>query len=189
VRAWARAGLVGALLLGVGLCGRAWHAPGPTATCHSGLVQEKFPVSDFYVTCATVIPVLFLAAAFQGPYYQALAEWASELRGRARLAKTPEERESADPAYVGGLYVWYLAAAILVAASAGEFFALFALFRGLESWQWQRGMVLASTLALMLVVVAGPVMSYVGTIRRKNREAAHGQPPSATSDGDQPGAS
>jgi hypothetical protein len=38
------------------------------------LVQEKIPISEFYVTCATVIPVLFLAAAVQGGVYASLLQ-------------------------------------------------------------------------------------------------------------------
>ena len=50
------------------------------ATCHPVLVANNFP-SDFYVTCASVIPVLFLALAVQGRVY----EWVLSLNRSAFL--------------------------------------------------------------------------------------------------------
>ena len=43
--------------------------PRRTVRCHSVLTAKHFP-SDFYVTCVTVMPVLFLAVAAQQKAYE-----------------------------------------------------------------------------------------------------------------------
>jgi hypothetical protein len=40
--------------------------------------------SDFYVTAATVIPVLYLALAVQGPALDEMIRWLRALGGRSR---------------------------------------------------------------------------------------------------------
>jgi hypothetical protein len=125
-----------------GLIPRLGQAP----RCHSDLMAKNFN-ADFYVTCATVIPVLFLAVAVQGPTYESLFKAA--LRADART-----ERRYASLALV----LLNIAVVIVFAGSGGEGMALWTLYRGSEVSGW-RGWVFGLTLFLVAVVVAGPVLS------------------------------
>ena len=127
--------------------------------------------SDLYATCATVIPVLFLAAAVQGTYYQALLDWSWEVGGKINLIAMIANPVASIKKISASAILRNLAWAILLVAGAGEFLALYAIYRGSESWHWQRLVVFLSTLALMLVVVVGPPMTYRGAIKKKQREA------------------
>ena len=139
-------------------------------------MAKHFP-SDFYVTCATVIPVLFLAVAVQGRVYESVVRalrradmtafryelaqrsWSGSGRdlsapGRAGLLL----RARADLAGVATLALLYVAALILIAGGAGEALALWILYRGSEV-SGGRPVVLGSTLVLVAVVVTAPFLA------------------------------
>jgi len=108
-------------------------------------MTEKFN-ADFYVTCATVIPVLFLAAAVQGQAFIFLLQRAG--RGTSRQRQWLTLR-----------FFRLRVAAIVIAGIVGEPVALWALYRESER-PWQRPTVLAATLILLLAVAAAPVGTY-----------------------------
>jgi hypothetical protein len=69
--------------------------------------------ADFYVTCATVIPVLFVAVAVQGRTYESIL------------------RVVASPGSIS-FSALQLGMLILIAGGAGEALAIFVLYRGSE---------------------------------------------------------
>jgi hypothetical protein len=130
--------------------------------------NNKFP-SDFYVTCATVIPVLFLAVAVQG------RTWESMLRSYRTADQVASEdfarkwrgarswRERAKVVFVGRgsanfkssnltLAILY----VIAAGTFGEFMALLTLYRGSEV-RGGRFIVFVATLILVAAVAAGPI--------------------------------
>ena len=131
----------------------------------------EFPVVDFYVTCATVLAVLFLAVAVEGKTWESL------------VAPRPMG-QVVSFGYVGRavarLNFAYL---ILWAGIAGELFALFALFRGAE-FLGQRAVVFGATMFLVIAVVDVPIRAW----RKLQREAADEQLAEQTQgDGARPG--
>jgi hypothetical protein len=134
-------------------------------------VADKFP-SDFYVTCATVIPVLFLAVAVQGRTFESVlrnyrtADRASAedlalkmrgvwtRRGRAKqvwLNRMGSSNVRASNAALAATW-------IMLAGTVGEFIALVSLYRGSEVTSG-RATVLVATLILVVAVAAGPFWS------------------------------
>jgi hypothetical protein len=92
-------------------------------------LTEKFN-ADFYVTCATVIPVLFLAAAVQGQAFVFLLQ-----RARRRTARQRQ--------WITLRFFRFHVAAIVIAGIAGEPIALWALYgnprgRGSGRQYWWR---------------------------------------------------
>jgi hypothetical protein len=137
----------------------------------SGLMSKNFPV-DFYVTCATVIPVLFLAAAIQGNAYT------NVLGAAMKAAETEPGATRGTKAYAFarsrllrliGYWIW-------CAGAIGEFLALLALYQGHED-SGSRLMVFLSTILLVVAVAAGPLDSYL-KLRASMRD---GRPSSVTS--------
>jgi len=112
-------------------------------------MTEKFN-ADFYVTCATVIPVLFLAAAVQGQAFAFLLQRAR--RGTARQRQ-----------WITLRFFRFRIAAIVIAGIAGEPIALWALYRESER-PWQRPTVLVATLILLLAVAAAPIGAYADRV-------------------------
>jgi hypothetical protein len=126
------------------------HNPSHDAECHPVLVAKHFP-SDFYVTCATVIPVLFLAVAVQGRTYESVLQAAR----RALPNSSASERARRPWRWLRQLWgivkSWVLqiiACAVVVAGGYGEVEALLALYRGSEA-PGQRWAVLLTTLILV----------------------------------------
>jgi len=93
--------------------------PGQTALTSASLA--------LYATAATVIPVLFLAIAVQGPAYQNMLQ--------ASVARVRSQPGARGPRRVlGNVVSWLLLAAayvILIAAGAGELGALVAMYSGI----------------------------------------------------------
>jgi hypothetical protein len=122
-------------------------------------VVDKFQ-PDFYVTCATVIPVLFLAFAVQGQGYRSMIRAARKVNRGYNLwrrgAHPRRERAwrwlRARPwSLVAGL-----GAAIVGAGFLGEYFALLALFQRSEIYT-QRVGVFVATILLAVAVTVGPM--------------------------------
>lgn len=128
---------------------------------------------DFYVTCATVIPVLYLALVVQGSTYQAM------LRRAVHAAHTRSRRAALRP----------LGAYLVVAAGAlGEVFALVALFMGSDT-ESMRVSVLIMTLIMVAVAGAGPTFRWWRAVSEALIETQRGGPPPAAGVGHgQPGA-
>lgn len=105
--------------------------------------------ADFYVTCATVIPVLFIAAAVQR---QALIFLLNRV-GR----RTVRHRELQ--------FLRFRAAVIVIAGVVGEVIALLALYWRSEM-PWQRLMVLLATLILVAAVGVAPIRSYADWVEQ-----------------------
>jgi len=112
--------------------------------------------ADFYVTCATVIPVLFVSLTVQAQSYE------SELRQGERM---PLRRRwlLLNAAY---LYV--------VFGGIGELVALLALFGRSDALVW-RVTVLISTLLLLSAVMFGPAYGYLRTGRVVRRRSGPGE--------------
>jgi hypothetical protein len=103
--------------------------------------------ADFYVTCATVIPVLLIAAAVQR---QALIFLLHRV-GR----RTVRHRELR--------FLRFRASVIVIAGVVGEVIALLALYWRSEI-PWQRPMALVATLILFGVIAAGPIRAYADLV-------------------------
>ena len=127
--------------------------------CHSDPMTEKFN-ADFYITCATVIPVLFLAAAIQGQAFVFLLQRAG--RGTARQRQWITRR-----------FFRFRVAAIVIAGIVGEPIALWALYRESER-PWQRPTVLVATLILLVAVAAAPVGTYADHVAQFLDQAMKG---------------
>ena len=135
-------------------------APAPRAFNH-----------DFYVTAATVIPVLFLALAVQGRVYEGLLRAAlTTLRvKRAGRDRFPVIHVTAGFRLpwlailtVNGL-LWLTAFLIPVAGYMGEQRAVTALYDGHDD-SVTRPIVLFTTLFLFLVVAMGPMLTLIRVI-------------------------
>jgi formate hydrogenlyase subunit 3/multisubunit Na+/H+ antiporter MnhD subunit len=122
-------------------------------------VAKHFP-SDFYVTCASVIPVLFLAVSLQG------SAWGSLRRQTFGAADALERFGRSSPVrrIFTSVLVSTVGAALLImfAGGVGEFFALLALFGGSE-FPGQRVIVFVATLILVAAVVVTSYMTFMGT--------------------------
>jgi hypothetical protein len=119
--------------------------PGVLVGLAEHIVAKSFP-SDFYVTCATVIPVLFVALIVQGGAYEAM------LRTALDAAQTLPRRNRdifAAHALPVAAYLTFVAGLI------GEALALFFLYRGADTHA-MRIIVLIMTLILLVVVTAVP---------------------------------
>lgn len=102
-------------------------------------VQHSFN-ADFYVTTATVIPVLYLALAIQGPLYTELIRHLNEALSNRQLIYLPL-RLAAYP--------------ILAAAFFGELSAISALYYRSDS-HLERQVAFASVIILLIAVLAKP---------------------------------
>jgi hypothetical protein len=110
--------------------------------------------ADFYVTCATVIPVLFLVVAVRAGRY---------------------ESELANKKVHGIQLLLAIAYGSVVLASVGEFGALLQLLLRQDRPVW-RAIVFATTLLLLLVVLFSPSLGWWRAITGKVRV----NPPSVT---------
>jgi hypothetical protein len=145
-------------------------------------MADKLP-SDFYVTCATVIPVLFLAVAVQGRTFESIlrayrtADQASAEDIARRLRDAHSRRERAkqvrqhrwSSARMKSSLSILTAFFIVGAGTVGEFIALLTLYRGSEVTTNQylvasgRFIVLVATLILVAAVAAGPIWASLQT--------------------------
>jgi hypothetical protein len=125
-------------------------------------MAKNFP-SDFYVTCATVIPVLFLAVAVQGRAYEAMLRVVAENSRRSPGSWGGLLRDTATSMF----FIWF-AWLIVLAGAFGEFYALLALYRESEFHLFRlesRATVFAATLILVVAVAAGPLLAYLNSAR------------------------
>jgi hypothetical protein len=135
--------------------GAIWHSHSShAARCHPVPVDKHFN-ADFYVTCATVIPVLFLALVVQGGTYENMLRTAMEAAHR----HPGRGRDGAASAFLPA--VAYLT---LVAGVLGEAFALGALFSRWDTTA-SRATVMVMTLFLLVVIAAGPAWKFFGVQR------------------------
>jgi hypothetical protein len=139
---------------------------------------------DFYVTCATVIPVLFLAVAVQGRPYQSVLgaslKAAQPMRGGPRMHRLAGRPMRRLGSYVASRFLDLIAFTILSAGVLGEFLALLALYRGSDN-PGTRMTVLLATLVLVVAVVTGPLLGWSKLLderrelRYQSREEATGE--------------
>jgi pimeloyl-ACP methyl ester carboxylesterase len=120
---------------------------------------------DFYVTCATVIPVLFLAVAVQGTSYQDLLDM---------LVKVAMAPQNAPPirkfwAYMAAGLTALVGYLVVGLGVGGEIAALYALYRGHEDGE--REIVLVATLMLVAAAAAGPVQHSFSAAAKSTRWA------------------
>jgi hypothetical protein len=129
-------------------------APNLSLGCHIDFVAKSFD-PNFYIVCATVIPVLFLAVAVQGSAYKTVLEaamtaartktsggWTHQLRALA-LSRTLQ---------LIGYAIW-------CAGALGEVLALMVLYQDPED-SGTRITVFLATVFLTFVVGAGPLRAY-----------------------------
>lgn len=145
-------------------------------------MMDKNFSPDFYVTCATVIPVLFLAVSVQGR----VSEFVE--RGWLAMQRQPYASQPwmrwlklmAPPMFWTGLVYIVISAGFI-----GEVGALSALYRGSEE-PGQRMTVFTATLILVPIVAVGPVHSWrPRAVKQGTDELEHDEPGQA-SDADTP---
>lgn len=150
---------------------------GRVTGCHSGPVAKNFS-PDFYVTCATVIPVLFLAVAVQGRTYVNYASDFSlsfafdrnrDLWGAWWLRDLIVARMLL--AIAGSWLAVITAIAVAITCALGEGLAVYVLYQGSEP-TFARPLVLVATLLLMVIAFAGPFLT-IGS-ERQGRQAELG---------------
>jgi hypothetical protein len=105
---------------------------------------------DFYVTCATAIPVLFLAVRLQAQDFESTL---------ARLTKPRVQQVLLSIAY-----------ASVLAGGAGEVVSLVALLLKQDVFGW-KVFVLVATLLLLAVVLYSPFWGFLRAVSGKFREA------------------
>lgn len=108
-------------------------------------MAKTFP-ADFYVTCATVIPVLFLALVVQGGTYESMLRTALEAAHRQPM----RSRDGAVATLLPLIPYFALMSGVL-----GEAAALSALFSGSDT-KTGRTAVLVMTLTLVIAAAAAP---------------------------------
>src|SRR5947209_2251684 len=112
--------------------------------------------ADFYVTAATVIPVLYLALAVEG---SALAEITTRLNRSVKAMAalkpdTPPRQLRLAAGLVGAYVLMAVAGVIVVAGVAGEIAALLALYHR-SATATAGKLVLLSMIALLAFIAAG----------------------------------
>jgi len=154
--------------------------------------------ADFYTVAATVIPVLFLAVAVQGPAYDGLLRYGAERARRSRALW-----ESNDPPDMTGyqsalkflamsgylmiaMILGWLGAAFIGVAVGGEVCALLGLYHeqvGYESFVLQAAIVVTS------VAASGPVWHSFQFLAAADEyaEAPRARPPRVPGGGQVPG--
>ena len=110
--------------------------------------------ADFYVTCATVIPVLFLAVAVQGQAYEAVLRSARRAARTARNDPHTLKLSSYTLLVLLGSTAYLIAGVIWSAGGAGEILALLTLYGGREDGS--KLFVHVATLILVISAIAGP---------------------------------
>lgn len=127
--------------------------------------------SDFYVTAATVIPVLYLALTLQGPTFErVLKRWRDH---------TPDNSKSFTGSlrwtiHSGGMGLAATFAAIFIFSGiAAEFFALLGLYQRKAS-QGMGALIFISIVFLLFMVAVGPIINftavYVGSLYKIIRD-------------------
>jgi hypothetical protein len=122
-------------------------------------MSKNFP-SDFYVACATVIPVLFLALIVQGGTYESLLQ-------AARRAAQQLPRRNREFAIT--MILPLVAQLTILCTLTGEVFALLALYLQQDS-RTINAVVMLTTLELLFAVTAVPVAQLWRTDRAITRQ-------------------
>jgi hypothetical protein len=111
---------------------------------------------NFYIVCATVIPVLFLAAAVQGSSYKTILDTALKVRvthaGDGWARKFVARSRARVLVYIA-YFIW-------AAGACGEIVALLVLYWGQEQ-PYDRQIVLLCTIFLVFAASAGPLDAFV----------------------------
>jgi hypothetical protein len=126
--------------------------------------------ADFYVTVATVTPVLFLAAAVQIRGYEAILKafakaasqfprWAHGIRPGVTPVKASGLLAFLTSPFVLGMLP-LVPVLILLAGGYGEYLAISALYQGHDSLVMRKA-VLTYTTILLIAVLAGPVATFI----------------------------
>jgi hypothetical protein len=117
--------------------------------------------SDFYVVCATVIPVLFLAVAVQGGSYKALLD----VTLKVRITNADDSWRRKLGARIRARILQQISYFIWCAGALGEVLALQILYLGHEQ-SGSRIAVFVCTVLLVLAVAMSPLNSYLD-VRKK----------------------
>jgi hypothetical protein len=133
--------------------------------------------ADFYVTCATVIPVLFIALTIERGTFYALLRLAEQAVGDPRWKRWL-------PRWLVSRGLSLLAYGCWVAGILGECFALFAL-AGQSELGDGRALVLGCTLYLALLAGASPLNAYLDTRRKLDKLLYRPSVPEAAAAGEQ----
>jgi hypothetical protein len=108
----------------------------------------------FYATCATVIPVLFLAIAVQGTVYDELLKASARLAARAR-ARGRFPYAASLTLSICGLVVIY--------GAVGEIFALTALAHQQNGFA-QEWIAAPAAIGLTIIAAAGPARIFINAV-------------------------
>lgn len=130
-------------------------------------------ITTFYVTVATLIPVLILAFAVQGSAYDDLLKAGLDMANGVRHQGHPLRK------LVSGVMSWimiFTAVFIVIAAGLGEITSIYVLYRGRQGGSDQRH-VLNETIILVIAVLATPVLKYVRAMIRPRQPVQAAQPP------------
>jgi hypothetical protein len=116
--------------------------------------------SNFYITAATVIPVLYLALIVQA---NAVRDLLTRL-DRAMQAKTKAQSQGSIISvliilgFIAASAIWLASTVILILGIGGEVAAILVLYRQSDS-DSVRNFVLVSTILLMVITTAGPALT------------------------------
>jgi hypothetical protein len=132
--------------------GRAWRAFSHANRVRSDRMADSFH-PDLYVTCATVIPVLLVAAALQGRTYE--TDLGARKVGPTRRALLR---------LLGSKMALQLGYLMVMAGGLGEFVALYALLLRTDT-HLLRWLVFVATGLLQVVVLVGPFQGYLRSAR------------------------
>jgi hypothetical protein len=108
----------------------------------------------FYATTATIIPVLFLAIAVQGPGYENLLKALSAMTWRAE-----QTRRWLFTSGIAVITAGAIAALIVFIAAVSEILASYALYQQQTEISTAQ-MVLTGVILLIFVTAAGPAVTY-----------------------------
>lgn len=111
---------------------------------------------NFYIVCATVIPVLFLAAAVQGSSYKTILDTALKVRVTQAGDGWARKLVARSRARV----LVYIAYFIWAAGACGEILALLVLYWGKEQ-PYDRRIVLLCTIFLVFAATDAPLSAFV----------------------------
>lgn len=116
--------------------------------------------SDFFVTGATVIPVLFLALTLQGSTFDAVIEQCNRI-----LAKYHRSTGKGAIFRAGSILLGSTAASVLIVSFIGEYSAIFGLYyqRSNRLGPWW---ILFSMVSLSLMVIAAIMGRYFAAVMR-----------------------
>lgn len=125
--------------------------------------HDKFN-ANFYITVGTVIPVLFLALTLQGSTLNDMLDrWKATGEALAR-GEVKSQWSLATKSLAAGVLLTAIGT-ILVAGFAGEFLAIKALYYQSPSLTTEAWVFIAA-IALLILVVAGPLLKFLAMYGR-----------------------